>query len=104
MKNIIPTFFYLSLLLPLAGHAEILLIEDVIESEKLQLSLDSSLDGYVTAKRCPKCPSVRLKVNKNTQAFKHGKQVHLNQATQRNGKFATVIFDPKTKVVNRIKW
>ena len=105
MKTITHTLICLSLLiLPLAGQAEILLIEDAIETDKLQLSIDASLDGYVIARRCPKCPDVRLKVDKKTQAFKQGKQIHLNQAKHRNGKFATVIFDPKTKMVKRITW
>ncbi len=105
MKNIHHTFIYLSLLmLPVIGQAEILLIEDAIETDKLQINIDASLNGYIKARRCPSCPDIRLKVDKNTQAFKHGKSIHLNQATHHNGKFATVIFDPKTKRVKRIKW
>lgn len=105
MKKIAQTIFYLTLLtLPLIGQAEILLIEDAIETDNLNLSLDSSLNGHVTVKRCPGCPNIKLKVNKDTQAIKHGKRVHLNHATHHSGSFATVIFDPKTKIVKRITW
>lgn len=105
MKKITHTLFCISLLtLPIAGQAEILLIEDAIETDKLSFSLDAALNGHITAKHCTSCPSIRLIVDKNTQAIKHGKAVHLNKATQIKGTFATVIFDPKTKIVKRITW
>ncbi len=105
MKKIISTVFYLYLLtFPLTGQAEILMIEDAIEAESLQININDSLDGYVIARQCSTCPKVKLKIDKTTQAIKRGKVIHLHQANQLNGKFATIIFDPKTKLVKRIIW
>jgi len=105
MKKIIHTLFYLTLLmLPLTGQAEFLMIEDAIESESLQININDSLDGYVITRQCSTCPKLRFTIDKTTQAVKRGKVIHLHQANQLNGKFATIIFDPKTKLVKRIIW
>ncbi len=105
MKKFISIVFYLSLFtLPLAGQAEILMLEDAIESESLQISINDSLDGYVITKQCSTCPKLKLKIDRTTQAIKQGKVIHLHQANQLNGKYATIIFDPRTKLVKRIIW
>ena len=105
MKNFINAFIYLSLLiLPLSGQAEIIMLEDALESEIIRINISSSLDGYVVAKGCPSCADMRFKIDKHTQAIKQGKSVHLYQANQLNGKAAVIIFDPKTKLSKRIIW
>ncbi len=105
MKNFINTIIYLSLLiLPLAGQAEIILIEDAIEAEIVSINIDTSLNGYVVAKSCPKCADQRFKINKHTHAIKNGKNIHLHKANALNGKAAIIIFDPKTKLSKKIIW
>lgn len=105
MQKIITIVFYLYLLaLPLTGQTELLMIEDAIESESIRININDSLDGYLITKRCSTCPDVRLKIDRTSQAIKQGKVIHLHQANQLNGKFATIIFDPKTKLVKRIIW
>jgi len=105
MKNFINTMIYLSLLmLPLSGQSEIITLTDAIEADIVRINIDSSLNGYVVVKRCPNCPDIRLKINKHTQAIKKGRAIHLHRANQLNGKGATIIFDPKTKLTKEISW
>ncbi len=105
MKKIISTVFYLTLLmLPLTGQTEITTVEDAIEADNIRINIDASLNGYVIGQQCPDCPKIKLKIDRTTQAIKHGKAIHLHQANQLNGKFATLFFDPKTKLVTRIIW
>ena len=105
MKKIISTVFYLTLLmLALTGRAEITTVEDAIEAENIRINIDASLNGYVTGQECLTCPKIKLKIDRTSQAIKQGKTIHLHQATQLNGKFATLFFNPKTKLVTRIVW
>jgi len=105
MKKIISTIFYFSLLiLPLAGQTETVVSEGALEAENINISIDSSLNGYVTAQECSRCPKIKLKIDKTTQAIKGGKVIHLHRANLLNGKYATILYNPHKKLVTQIIW
>ena len=105
MKKIIYSLFYLGLLgLPLTGQTEIILTEDGIEAAEIRIKINASLDGYAIVKRCAKCPDIKLKIDRNTQASSQGKVIHINRLNNLNMNFANIVFDPKTKRVKRITW
>lgn len=107
MKKIISTVFYLSLLvlvLPLTGQAESSIANEAIEVTSIRIDLNNSLEGYAIVKRCPTCEDVKLKIDGSTQVSNQGKSIPLHTVNHMRANSATVVYDPKTKQVQRIIW
>jgi hypothetical protein len=82
-------------------RAEFLMLEDAVESSKVELFLAAPGQGSVVVRDCQKCP-LRFAIDGKTQALLNGKAVPLEEARNRIRRGATVIYDRKTRVVTRI--
>lgn len=79
-------------------------IEEAIEAERLQITLDDSLNGYITGAICDDCKTIRVTITPETRAMDRNTVVPLIKARDRAGKSAIVIFDAKKLTVNTIRW
>ncbi len=75
-----------------------------IESLSLRISLDKSLHGFVEGKICDACKKVTVTITPQTKAYSNNIEVPLKQAENRLGRYATVIYEVKTKQVIAIRW
>jgi len=75
-----------------------------IESDSLRISLDGSLNGFVEGKICDSCKKIQVKITPETKAYANNVEVPLKSAKARVGRYATVIFETKTKQVTAIRW
>lgn len=73
-------------------------IVEAIEIDKLDITLDAKLNGYVNLedKKC--------QVTSETKAFANDLPVSLSEVKKQKGKSATVYCDVKTKHVPKITW
>jgi len=76
------------------------LVVETLEIEKLHITLDQSLNGYVYLDKGKK----RLTITPETKAFKDGIEVSLLKARDLKMKYAEVSYDFKTGQVIRIGW
>ena len=76
---------------------------NAIESEKLRISLDGN-SGFIEGKVCDFCEQITVTITPDTRAYENDKQVPLSRATDRLGRFATVIYELETKNVTEIRW
>ena len=83
---------------------EIIKTHNTIKSVSLRLSLDENLYGFVDSKVCSFCKPIRINITPETTAYDNNVQVPLQQAKKRIGRFATVIYDLKTKNISAIRW
>lgn len=86
-----------------ASYAEIINHEDAIETNEIMV-VGTQPNGFVLARKCDKCPQLRLQLSPNTKAYSKGKQVPMSNVPNRAKTAITVIYDPKTNTVNKIKW
>ncbi len=75
-----------------------------IESMSLRISLDKNLHGFVEGKVCDGCKKIRVSITPQTKAYANNIEVPLKQAENRLGRYATVMFEVKTKKVINIRW
>lgn len=86
---------------PMRGVIE---THNAIESSSLRLSLNSDLHGFVEGKVCDFCEPIKVIITPETKAYANDVEVPLMQAKSRVGRFATVIYELKTKNVSAIRW
>jgi hypothetical protein len=86
---------------PMRGIIE---THNAIESSSLRISLDSNLNGFVEGKVCDFCEPIKVIITPETKAYANNVEVPLKQAESRLGRFATVIYELKTKNVTAIRW
>lgn len=79
-------------------------VEEALELSSLDITLDSTLNGYIRGKMCDTCKTIRVVITPETIAMHKRQVVPLIEAKKRAGKPAFVIFDPKTMIVKRIRW
>ncbi len=118
MKNYIPVAL-LMMVAPLAvagddsqGSARLstvhhsVMIENynAIESESLRISLNDGLSGFIEGKVCDSCKEIRVTITPQTKAYENRAEVPLKRAESRIGRYATVIYEVKTKWVSEIRW
>jgi len=77
---------------------------NAFESEKLRISIDDSSSGFAEGKVCDLCEEIRVTITPETKAFEKRTEVPLKNARSRIGRFATVIFEVKTKKAIAIRW
>ena len=119
MKNKIRVFFTLISLLATTQAAavsnlpdesmfqsgqKIIRTHNTIKSVSLRMQLDDDLHGVVVSKVCSFCKTIRITVTPNTIAYHNNVKVPLEEAKNRIGRFATVIYELKTKNASVIRW
>jgi len=77
---------------------------NAIESVSLRISLDDSLHGFIEGKVCDECDTIRVTITPDTKAYANNIEVPLKSAEARLGRYATVIYENKTKNVSAIRW
>jgi hypothetical protein len=60
--------------------------------------------GYIMVRNCKTCPMMTLQFDANTQAYANGHAVSLSTLPKYTTAPITVIYDPKTKIVKRVRW
>ncbi len=119
MKIKIQTFFAL-LLLPITAqvnaipHSQtsvlssadqaIIKTHDAIRSVSLRIQMNDDLHGIIESKTCSFCQTIKIKITPETKAYANNINVPLKHAKNRVGRFATVIYELKTKNVSAIHW
>jgi len=126
MKNLIQTFLFLVLILPAVSQAEeppegagpkpegvgpkpeerrgFYEIHNSFESETLRISLDGSMNGFIEGKVCDECEVITVTITPDSKAYANGVEVPLKKAESRLGRYATVMYEIKTKKVSAIRW
>lgn len=119
MKIKIQAFFTLLLLLVSAqanaiSHSQanvlasanqtIIKTHDAIRSVSLRIRMDDDLHGIIESKTCSFCQTIKITITPETKAYANNINVPLKQAKNRIGRFATVIYELKTKNVSAIRW
>jgi hypothetical protein len=83
----------------------IIMIEDAIETESLQISLNARTGtGVVIGRICDQCDEIQVQITPKTRAYDNDKEVPLAKARDRLGRYAVVFFEKDKKNVTRIKW
>lgn len=77
-------------------------VEEGAEVARLDLRLNGAGEGQIYARVCDQCEMLTLTVNAKTLAFVRKRPVSLAEAERRRGEGATVLFDPKSRIVTRI--
>ncbi len=119
MKNYIRLFFTLIALvattqataysnppvqLQFKAGQDIIRTHNTIRSVSLRMNLDDNLHGIVVSKVCSFCKTIKITVTPNTTAYNNNVKVPLAEAKSRIGRYATIIYDLKTKNVSAIRW
>jgi hypothetical protein len=96
--------FAAALLVTLAATAgaELVVVEDAVETHPIDLQLTSESSGLVYAHTCEGCKALQLIVTRTTQASFAGKPIALTQVKQYKDLGATVFYDKATRIVTRI--
>jgi len=117
MKNFILTLLFLMLAQPVIAQNGVSPAEfqksssqnaygryGAIESESLRISMNDDLTGFVEGRVCDSCEKIRVKITPQAKAYVNDAEVPLKKASARIGRYATVIFETKTKQVTEIRW
>lgn len=92
-----------SLIMSTSIHAELINIEEAIETETFTLSMDKESEGTLIARQCIACAKITLKVDRNTLVTKQGKTVEIKKVLKRmNNVGATIIYNVKNNTVTQI--
>jgi hypothetical protein len=92
------------LALTLAGTvaAELVIVEEAIETQPIDLQLTSESSGLVYAGACEGCETVQLVVTRTTRASFGGKPIALRDVPQYAHLGGTILYDRATRIVTRI--
>ncbi len=90
--------------LSLVHHSVMIENYNAIESESLRISLNDGLNGFIEGRVCDSCEEIRVTITPETKAYKNRVEVPLKRAEARIGRYATVIYEVKTKWVSEIRW
>ena len=77
---------------------------NAIKPASLKISLDDNLHGFIESKTCIFCKTIKINITPNTKVYANNIKVPLEQARNRIGQFATVIYELKTNNVSTIRW
>jgi hypothetical protein len=92
-----------ALLFTVTGYSAGLPPEVPIETTELTLK-NAHVGGSLLVRPCKDCEMLSLKIDANSQAFFHGKPVSISSIPEHNSSAVTVIYDPNSKVVKRVRW
>lgn len=85
------------------GHAEIVYNELAIETLDLSVT-HARPGGFILVRPCKQCEMLNLQIDANSKAFANGKPAALSAIPEHPKTAVTVIYDPKTKIVKRVRW
>jgi len=83
---------------------KIIKTHNAIRSVSLRISMEDDLNGIIESKNCSFCKTIKIKITPNTKAYANNVNVPLRQAENRMGRFATIVYELKTKKVSTIRW
>lgn len=92
-----------ALLITAVGHAEVVPPEVPIETTEISMTR-AQVGGYLMVRPCKDCAMLSLQLDANSQAFFNGKPVKLSAIPEHSKSAITVIYDPTTKIVKRVRW
>jgi len=92
-------FFSLSVSASTYDTENMKLVVETLEIEKLRISLNNSLKGYLLGKK-----NKRLIITPETEAYEDGRRVPLVRARKQRFKQVNASYDIKTGEVVRISW
>lgn len=75
-----------------------------VRPASLRIHLDANLHGTIESRTCIFCKMIRVNITPHTKAYANNVNVPLEQAKNRIGQFATVIYEVKTNNVSTIRW
>lgn len=82
--------------------ADMVIVEEAVESQPIDLQLTSPSSGLVYANGCDECKPMQLVVTSTTQAWFAGKQLRLDEVQQFAHLGGTIFYDRETRIVTRI--
>jgi len=85
-------------------NQKIIKTHSAIRSVSLRIHMEDDLHGVIESKNCSFCKTIKIKITPNTKAYANNVIVPLRQARNRMGRFATIIYELKTKKVSAIRW
>jgi hypothetical protein len=85
------------------GHCEITPPEVPIETKDLTMTR-AQIGGQLLVRPCKDCAMLSLQLDANSKAFFNGKPVSISSIPEHSSSAITVIYDPSTKVVKRVRW
>ncbi|MGB5605561.1 MAG: hypothetical protein WBN51_03520 [Gammaproteobacteria bacterium] len=103
MKILKTGALFAGMLLCLGAQAELIGIEEAIETSSLRVSASKSGKGHVVATACRECPPMRLEMTPATEITVGGKRVPASKEISRNWQGGVVIYNVKTKQVVKLK-
>jgi len=83
------------------SNAEIIHLEDAIEANSVTF-IGNRANGFVMARKCDNCALQKLKLSPSTLVYSNGKKISINKVPSQAKTAITLIYDPKTKIVNKI--
>jgi len=90
--------------LTMVHHSAMIENYNAIEAESLRISLGNDLNGFIEGKVCDSCEEIKVTITPQTKAYENRVEVPLKKAEARIGRYATVIYEVKTKQVVSIRW
>jgi hypothetical protein len=84
-------------------HADLIAVENTIESYDIDITIHSKGNGYLLARSCETCPSVRLGIDSNTSASVDGNPVNVDREIAKVWAGGIVTYNIKTRRAARLK-
>ena len=92
-----------ALLFTAVGHAEVVPPEVPIETTQITMTR-AQIGGHLLVRPCKDCAMLSLQLDANSKAFFNGKPVSISSIPEHPSSAITVIYDPTTKIVKRVRW
>jgi hypothetical protein len=84
-------------------QADMVAVENTIESYDIDITIHSTGNGYLLARSCATCPSVRLGIDSNTSASVDGTPVNVDRKIAKLWAGGVVTYNIKTGRAARLK-
>ena len=92
-----------ALLITPVGHTEVAPPEVPIETTQITMTR-AQIGGHLLVRPCKDCAMLSLQLDANSKAFFNGKPVSISSIPEHSSSAITVIYDPTTKIVKRVRW
>ena len=102
-KIIRPVVTACALLLSVVVYADTPPLQSPFETSDVTI-MKAQPGGFILARPCAGCAAVSLQFDINSKAFANGKVVDLTTIPEHPRSAITIIFNPTTKIVQRVLW